>query len=391
MEMDRPLPKLERLPLETRTALCTRCHQEGEVLDPPYALGDDLYEYKDPTLVVSPERADPTGRALELIYDGTPFATSACARAARHTCSTCHAPHGADEPSLLRHPHEDGSFCTPCHQDYVDDPTSHSHHDPEDEGALCINCHMPFLTIERGHGAVADHTIGIPRIGLEADRMQPDACTWCHQGGLEAPEDMPALDTDALNEAYRAWWPGRGWPEAWMGALARARLKKPGAWRRLARVIRSDAPREVRASAALLLGNYPTATEHALLEAAKDEDSLVRRSALKAMAALRSEATDRCLLLAIQEDPSWAVKVAAARTALSGWTRVQANRALLEAVVPVLQEDARRVPDDDQRWFRLGAALDLLPDPEGALEAYEKELQLDPFAHAVERRVKALR
>ncbi len=390
LEMDRPLRRLETLDRNGRTHVCTRCHQEGEVLDPPYRMGQDLYEYIDPTLVIDPERADPSGRSLELIYDGLPFSTSACANAGGLTCSTCHAPHGSDEPSLLRHPHEDGSFCVECHRAYVEEPQSHTHHDPEDAGGTCVACHMPFLTIERGHGAVADHTIGIPRIGLVADRVQTDACTWCHQGGRNAPGGVPTLETAALAEAYEGWWPGRGWPRPWMAALAKARTATPGAWRDLVEVLGSDAPREARASAALLLGRYPDEAAAAILEASRSDDSLIRRSAVKALADVRSPAANARLLDALS-DPSWAVRLAAARTSLDGWERARANRPLLMALLPVLEEDARRVPDDDQRWFRLGAAFDLAGDREGALRAYERELALDPFADAVREYVGRLR
>ena len=391
MEMNEPLPRLEDLDLKTRTAVCTSCHQEGELLDPPYEIGKPLYDYIDPTLVVDPERADPSGRPLELIYDGLPFATSACARAGELTCSTCHAPHGSETRSLLRRPPEGGAFCTPCHQDYVDDPASHSHHLAESVGSECVSCHMHFLTIERGHGAVADHTIGIPRLGLESDRVQQDACTWCHQEGLAAPDDMPWIASEDLRVAYENWWPGRGWPRPWMDALARARAGDETAGPALVAVLRdTDHVPEVRASAAWLLARYLPAHAEDLLAATHDPDDLVRRNAVKSLADLEGEAADARLLQSL-EDESNAVRVAAARAALAGWTRVQANRPLLEAIAPILRADAERVPDDDQRWFRLGAAYDLLGDKRGALEAYERVLPLNPFAHAIRRHIDGLR
>ncbi|MFV1959906.1 MAG: cytochrome c3 family protein, partial [Planctomycetota bacterium] len=385
LEMDAHLARLQDLPRGTRTEVCTRCHQEGEILDPPYVRGQDLYAYKDTTLVVDPERIDPAGRALELIYDGLPFATSECARRAGLTCSTCHAPHGSPQRSLLRRAPEDGSFCLPCHERYVKDPSRHSHHEPKSTGSQCVLCHMPFLTIERGHGAVADHTIGIPRLGLEADRVQTDACTWCHAGDKKAPEGAPEVSAQDLETAYGYWWPGRGWPQPWMAALAKARRGEKGADEDLVAVIGDEAnAREVRASAALLLGRYARKNPDAILDASRDADDLVRRSAIKALAGVEGERADQRLLEAL-EDPSRAVRIAAARTALRGWRRVQANETLLRAIRPVLDDDARRVPDDDQRWFRLGATCDLLGDAEGALEAYEHEVALDPFAKAVRR------
>jgi len=391
LEMDETLEKLETWSRERRVSLCTQCHQEGEVLDPPYVPGKPLYEYIDPTLVIDPERADPAGRPTELIYDGLPFSTSHCANSGGLTCSDCHAPHGSETRSLLRHPPEDGSFCVKCHEDLVKDAAAHSHHQPTGSGAQCVLCHMPFLTIERGHGAVADHTIGIPRLGLVADRVQPDACTWCHGGGLHAPHDAPALMDDELWRAYESWWPGRGWPRPWMAALASARLGEADAGPRLVEVIRNARnPREVRASAALLLGRYADTMADAIFDASRDPDSLVRRSAIKSLLTVTGAKADARLLEAL-DDPSWAVRVAAARTALEGWTRVQANHDLLVAAAPVLDRDARLVPDDDRRWFRLGAAYELLGDREKALEAYEHKVRLDPFSGPLRKHVKDLR
>ena len=391
LEMDETLEKLQTWSRVQKVALCTQCHQEGEVLDPPYVPGTDLYEYIDPTVVIDPERADPAGRPLELIYDGLPFATSHCANAGGLTCSDCHAPHGSQTRSLLRKPHEDGALCVECHKEIVADAAGHSHHQPTGTGAQCVPCHMPFLTIERGHGAVADHTIGIPRMGLAADRVTTDACTWCHGGGLGAPTDAPALAEEELWRAYESWWPDRGWPRPWMAAVANARLGDADAGPALVAAIKDmHNPREGRASAARLLGRYADTAADAILDATHDFDSLVRRNAIRALATVEGEQADARLLEALS-DPSWAVRVVAARTALEGWSRVQANPELLKAVIPVLDADARKVPDDDLRWFRLGAAYDLAGDKEKALEAYEHKARLDPYADKVRRHVKNLR
>ncbi|MDA1194910.1 MAG: hypothetical protein O2894_06965, partial [Planctomycetota bacterium] len=90
-------------------------------------------------------------------------------------------------------------------------------------------------------------------------------------------------------------------------------------------------------------------------------------------------------------DPSPAVRTAAARAALEGWTRVQNDKALLLAILPVLTTDAQQEPGDDLRWFRLGAARSLVGDTVGALEAYERQVELDPFAGYVKQEIARLR
>ena len=144
----------------------------------------------------------------------------------------------------------------------------------------------------------------------------------------------------------------------------------------------------VRASAAELLGRHAARAPLALLAYARDEDSLVRRRAIAGLATLEGESVDAALLRAL-EDPSRAVRIAAARTALDGWKRVQANRVLLEAILPVLASDAEDGPEDDMRWFRLAAARSIAGRLPQALAAYERVVELDPFADNVRKEIAA--
>ena len=52
---------------------------------------------------------------------------------------------------------------------------------------------------------------------------------------------------------------------------------------------------------------------------------------------------------------------------------------------------AQAVPQEDGRWFRLGAARQIAGDLAGAVAAYEKKLALDPYAANVRRTLTALR
>jgi predicted TPR repeat methyltransferase len=85
------------------------------------------------------------------------------------------------------------------------------------------------------------------------------------------------------------------------------------------------------------------------------------------------------------------VRGEAARAALSGWSRVQENADLLKAILPVLQAEAEAVPLEDTRWFRLGAARQIAGDVKGAIEAYERKLELDPYAAYVRKTVADLK
>lgn len=385
-----PILRFRDLAHDRAVSLCLQCHMESEVVGDGYVLGEDIFEHRDPTLLIDPERVDASGRPLELIYDGLPFSASRCVQEGKLTCVTCHDPHGNGNPSQLKWAPDDDAMCTQCHQEIAKDLRAHTHHDPKGSGSRCVSCHMPFLTIERGHGVVADHSISTPRYDLKSDRMAEVACTWCHQGGLGAPEDVPELEEARLVEAHAGWYGDKARAAPWMQALADARLGKAGAHKALLAVVADrDLPRLVRASAVRLLGRYATQVPLALLAHAKDDDSLVRRHALRSLAALQGPAVDAALL-AGTKDPSAAVRSAAARASLEGWTRVQENRALLDAIEPILAQDARDVPVDEMRWFRLGAARSLQGDKAGALEAYVRQVELDPFAGFVKKEITRL-
>ena len=194
---------------------------------------------------------------------------------------------------------------------------------------------MPKVAVERGHGAVTDHTIGIPDpVGLPGVRAARDACTGCHTGARGYPAGAPPLDAARLAKAFAGWWPRATPRPAWSKALASARRGDATAWAALERLARdTTAPRLVRASATSLLGRVPGGDPATLLEAAKHADSLVRRAAVSALASIRSEEADAALLAALS-DPSAAVRARAARAAIDGWERVQANAALLDGRPP---------------------------------------------------------
>jgi predicted CXXCH cytochrome family protein len=365
--------------------VCTVCHMEADVVDPAFRPGDDVWEATDPILLDDPEQTDAQGRPFELVYAGIPFAVSECARAGKMTCETCHVAHGGTNTALMKWPAGSDQACASCHPDVVAAGTAHTHHDPTGSGARCVSCHMPYLTIERGHGFVADHTIGIPRLDAPGERVTEDACTWCHAGSLGAPKGAPAADRARLVAAYASWWPKAKPVRPWVQAVADGRRTVPGAAPALAKVAADEAaPPLARATAAWLLARYPDDGRAPLLSLVSSKDGLVRRRAVGALADFRGPEVDAALQKATK-DPSAAVRRYAARAALEGWERVQQNRSLLESILPVLAQEAATVPDDDERWFRLGSARMIAGDLRGAVEAFERQVALDPFAtHARE-------
>ncbi len=391
LEGDDPIVAYDELAHREALGMCLQCHLTGEVLARSFELGGDIFEHKDPVLLVDPERIDPAGRPLELIYDGTPMSVSRCVSEGKITCITCHDPHGSSQPSQLRDDPSNDKLCTTCHEDVAKDIAAHTHHDPAGSGSRCVNCHMPFLSVERGHGAVADHSISTPHFGLKGRRTAQNACVWCHQAGLNAPTPVPELDAAALEKQARAWY-GKGVePKPWMQALGAARAGEPdSAGGLIALLADPKENRILRASAMQLLGRQAERSPLAVLAYTRDEDSLVRRHAVTALARLEGEIVDQALLRALRDESGF-VRIAAARAALEGWRRVQQNPELLKAILPVLTRDAEDGPEHDMRWFRLGAARSIAGDEAGALEAYERVIELDPFAINTAKEVERLR
>jgi predicted CXXCH cytochrome family protein len=395
-----PILRLGTMDRERGLAVCMPCHLEGEVIDPK-GPQDDPLAWIEPTLLDDVVRVDPAARPLELMYESLAFLTSRCATTGKLTCLQCHSVHGSAETFSLKRPLErDAEFCVPCHADLASKAPEHAHHKAGGSGVRCTLCHMPAVTVERGHGAVTDHTLGSPRLPTDAEtkaaaegrpERATDACTWCHTRGRRAPRDAPVLDAAKLRDAYAQWWPAATPDPSWTAAIDGGRRGDDAALEDLAALARDGtSPRLLRASAARLLGNFPEEGETTLLSLAGDRDSLVRRAALRALASVRSEGAD-AELLAAMKDASPSVRIVAARAALQGWARVRASKALLAAALPVLEEDARLVPDDHLRWFRLGAARQIAGDVAGAIAAYERKLALDPNAKAVRETVARLR
>ncbi len=387
-----PLAPLASLDRDASVSLCLWCHMESEVVDPAFRIGADVLDHLDPTLLDQPDRVDATGRPVELVYEGVSFLASECATRGALTCLTCHDPHGSEHTALLRvPPARTDELCASCHPELVAKPEDHGHHSVAESGGRCIACHMTPLTIERGHGTVHDHTIGVPRPFPNPGESARDACTWCHQSGRGAPGDAPALTTERLQTSFRGWWPEATGPRDWEGAIAEGRARDPTGVAALREVIASPAtPRVVRASAVRLLGGYAGEAAADLLALARHDDPVIRRAAVGALAQVTGPEANRALLAALS-DRSPGVRGAAARAALTGWERVRADRELCRAVVTGLEEETRAVPEDHLRWFRLGAARQLAGDLAGALLAYERKLDLDPGARRVAAEIEKLR
>jgi tetratricopeptide (TPR) repeat protein len=128
----------------------------------------------------------PDGKVRTFAYQANHL-YSACYYGGRMSCVDCHDPHGQGYRDVARMPlsgpYDDGQ-CLGCHASKAADPSRHTFHSPDSEGARCVSCHMPY----RQHPGVgehvpygrSDHSISIPRPGVDEDLGAPSACALCH-------------------------------------------------------------------------------------------------------------------------------------------------------------------------------------------------------------------
>lgn len=168
--------------------VCLQCHAlkrqlggaflSGDTLAARYSLGLPLLGADRPLL--------PDGKVRTFAYQGGHL-YSACWYGGGMTCVDCHEPHGPGYRDVFRRPLDDpldDGQCLGCHASKADDPPAHTHHAAGSEGARCVSCHMPYRQ-QPGLGdaipyARSDHTISIPRPGVDEADGVPSACALCH-------------------------------------------------------------------------------------------------------------------------------------------------------------------------------------------------------------------
>lgn len=168
--------------------VCFQCHAVKTELRPGYLPGDDLDDYfslRLPLLSFRPYYPD--GRVSRFAYQATHL-YSDCYLEGSMTCVDCHDPHTQRYRDIYGRPlkgrFSDGQ-CVDCHPSKAAAPRRHTHHPAGSPGARCVACHMPYLQ-EPDVGdqipyARSDHTIPIPRPGLDAFLRVENACQSCHR------------------------------------------------------------------------------------------------------------------------------------------------------------------------------------------------------------------
>ena len=287
--------------------LCAACHvRRAETGDYDHAQVD-LLENMVPSLIAD-GLYHPDGQILDEVYVWGSYVQSKMYEQGVG-CNDCHDVHSTKL-------HQQGNdVCLQCHLDETYDSYDHHFHqqvvdgEPSD-GALCVKCHMPeqpFMVIDYR----ADHSLRVPRPDLSLELGVPNACnsSGCH--------DDQTVEWSV--EHFTTWY-GTSRKPHFGTIFAAARKGDPDAGDDLHAIVESTLyPVIVRATALHALQGYPgDRTNAAMRRALADEESLLRLTAVDAVA----ERTPEGLVEALGPmlfDPVRTVRMrAAARLATTG-------------------------------------------------------------------------
>jgi predicted CXXCH cytochrome family protein len=213
------------------------------------------------------------------------------------TCSDCHDPH---RPELRA---TGDNLCLKCHAEARYFTPRHHFHAPASAGARCVACHMPavkYMVVD----ARRDHSLRVPRPDLSLTLGVPNPCTGCHA------QRSAAWAARTVEKWYGHRPSGR---QQFGEALANGARGAPGAQAALAALV-ADRGQPAIARASALERLAPRLTQAALVAvtaALSDEESLVRRAAVRALGGLDAPARAR-LVAPLLEDAVRAVRIEAA-------------------------------------------------------------------------------
>ncbi len=377
------LPRLTKADAAVQMDVCAPCHARRHPIWPdrpetetftaqprPFldyylpSLFDHRMPYIYPRALYYPD-----GQILEEDYEYGSFVQSKMFRQGVD-CRDCHS------VRTRQYYPKDNSLCTNCHlgrhpAEQYDSP-KHHFHPVGGPGSRCVDCHMPesfYMVVDsrRDHSFRSPWPEGTLALGV------PNACNHCHHDADKGQTAQWAA------EKLRVWYPHRRTESArFAQAIAAGRERRPEAANDLMAVVQQqELPGIVRASALLLLGDYPwLASGPAVWTGLEDPDPLVRATALSILREASSEE------LAVRVAPKLADPVRA--------VRLEAVRALVrhghnaigsqdfERAWKELLEGLQALQDQAEAHVELAILSDQLGEEAKAVEAYERAIRLDP-------------
>ncbi len=215
-----------------------------------------------------------------------------------------------------------------------------------------------------------DHSFRLPRPDLSVKLGTPNACNDCHK-------DRKA---QWASDAVRGWYGPKEQPPHFAEAIAAGREGKPGALPKL-RAVATDTkqPAIIRATALDLLPQYGSQGTAAMVTALRDDDPLLRRTALRGLARLGPEPRLKAVAPLLR-DPIRAVRIEAARV-LASVPRELFNQSQLSDFDKALKEFKQAqmaVADQPSGHLNLGVMYRSTGRRDLAEKSYLTALRKDP-------------
>ena len=383
------LTSLATLDKNRSLATCMGCHALKTRLAPGYTPGAALEAYYSVALAqLGDTPYTPDGRTRTFAYQEGHFGSD-CYRNGGMTCTSCHDPHTQGYRTVDGTPipgRFDDRQCTSCHASKADNPTAHTKHPAGSPGSQCVACHMPYDQQHELGKAIryqrSDHTVAIPRPGLDRSLGLTGACQGCHT----------ALSTAALDAQVTRWWgalkphdPAVAGPIAARDdpslATATPRLLVPESRHTMAQMAGLSAFLD-RLSAGPIGSALPSGAEPRLRQLAESPDVDVRATALATLHLTRgADRSVRKLLTSAIAPSSTDDKVALRRrwaVVLGGIGDEARSAGRYEQAISAYHAALEVAPGYAPLLVNLGLALAARNDWAGAIRAYQQALQTDP-------------
>ncbi|MEM7283298.1 MAG: tetratricopeptide repeat protein [Pseudomonadota bacterium] len=340
---------------------CAGCHSRRSTLQEGHSADAFLNTHR-PSLL-DPAHYFSDGQILDEVYVYGSFLQSAMHQAGV-SCADCHNPH------TLKTRVVGNGLCGQCHLAEKFDQPTHHRHESDSEAAQCVSCHMPsrtYMVVDDRR----DHSFRIPRPHVTQATGSPNACNQCHED--ESVEwAMAQVET----------WYGDPEQTHYGEVLHGAHQEEAGAQPELRRLIEDESqPGIVRATAVSMLNaSQPFVLTALLNPLVSDADSLVRMATADA-GALVQRNQRMATIGALLRDEQKAVRLAAVnslldvpRDSMSAGRLEDFDQALTEYVV------AQNLhADRAEAQFNLGRVYSSQGDLQGAVAAYQKAIQKQPW------------
>jgi predicted CXXCH cytochrome family protein len=361
------LPNLRGFDNTVQIDTCAKCHSRRHAIRDGFRPGRPFLDYYEPSLLEA-GLYHANGQILDEVYEYGSFLQSKMF-AERVRCSDCHNPHSLE----LRF--TGNRLCTQCHAPGRYDTPLHHHHVADSPGSQCIECHMPertYMVIDERR----DHSFRVPRPDLSVSLGTPNACNDCHA--------KPGETAEWAATAVRDWYgpPQRADAPVWAVALAAGNQGAPIGEALLADVIRHPAtPAIVRATAASLTGQYASAENVAVQQAAlRDLSPLVRMAAVNVLSGISMEQLVADLSGAL-DDSNLSVRTEAARrlAALPREQLAPAYRGALDRALDEYRAVQQLQADRAHGHVNLGALARQLGDQQQAADELRLAIRMAPY------------